>query len=184
MTDADELSDATYSVLGMLSFGSELTGYDLFQWARNMRYFYWNPAQSQIYAALRRLRALGYVTERTQPVANRPDKRLYVITDAGLAALRAWLATSPVEPPLLRHSIALRLFFGHQADPATLRQTLIEYADTVAARLDELRDLATGLGDQFGYPAMVAGWGVRYYQAELASVRDMLRRLKERESRA
>lgn len=172
-------SPHTYAVLGMLSFGEELTGYELRRWALNLRFFYWQPAQSQIYTELRKLLARGLVTERTEPVSNRPDKRLYRITDSGLDSLRTWLSDAPVEPPLLRHSIALRLFFGHQSTPDRLAAVLAEYAETTRRQLDELTELASGLGEQFSYPALVARWGVRYYRAELAAIRDLTRALKE-----
>jgi len=39
-----------YAVLGLLSFGEALSGYDLKQWAdHSLRYFFWSPAQSAIY---------------------------------------------------------------------------------------------------------------------------------------
>lgn len=175
-----EFPPTTYAVLGMLSFDAELTGYDLHRWSQNLRFFYWSPAQSQIYTELRRLLTRGYVTERTEPLPNRPAKRLYRITDSGLAAFRAWLAEAAVEPPLLRHSVALRLFFGHQTSPERLREVLTEYADTIRRRLAEVAELEVGLDEQFSYPALVAGWGVHYYRAELAAVRDLLRKLDKR----
>lgn len=175
----EEFPPTTYAVLGMLAFGVELSGYELRRWALNLRFFYWSPAQSQIYAELRRLLAAGYVSERTEPIPNRPDKRLYRITDAGLAEFRRWMDESRVEPPLLRHSVALRLFFGHQASPQRLREVLSEYATQVKAQLDELSELLKGLGETFDYPALVAGWGLRYYRAELGAIREVLQRLEK-----
>jgi DNA-binding PadR family transcriptional regulator len=173
----EEFPTTTYAVLGMLAFGVELSGYELRRWALNLRFFYWSPAQSQIYAELRRLLAAGYVSERTEPIPNRPEKRLYRITDAGLAEFRRWMDESRVEPPLLRHSVALRVFFGHQTSPRRLREILTEYATQLKAQLDELTKLKAGLGETFDYPALVAGWGQRYYRAELAAIRELLHRL-------
>jgi len=174
-----KLATTTYAVLGMLAFGEELSGYELRRWALNLRFFYWSPAQSQIYAELRRLLAAGYVSERTEPIPNRPDKRLYRITASGMAEFRRWMDESPVEPPLLRHSVALRVFFGHQSSPGRLREILTEYAAQIKAQLDELTALRAGLGETFDYPALVAGWGVHYYRAELKAIRELLQRLDD-----
>ena len=58
-----ELPATAWTVLGLLSFGTDLSGYDLKKWADNsLRFFYWSPAASQIYAELRRLERLGYAT--------------------------------------------------------------------------------------------------------------------------
>ena len=163
------LPTTAYAVLGLLSFGTEVTGYDLRKWAMNMRFFYWSPAQSQIYAELRRLRQHGLVDERTEPQRGRPDKHLYKITDAGLAALREWLHYAEVGPPLLKHSVALRLFFGHQADPERLREVLRDYAAWAQKQVDELTDLYPQLLPDLPYPLLVARWGQSYFVAEIAA---------------
>ena len=55
-TGSHFLPGSAYAVLGLLSFGAELSGYELRQLALNsLRFFYWTPAQSQIYRELRRL---------------------------------------------------------------------------------------------------------------------------------
>ena len=50
------LPATAWAVLGELSFGRELSGYDIKKWAdASLRFFYWSPAISQIYRELRRL---------------------------------------------------------------------------------------------------------------------------------
>jgi hypothetical protein len=41
--------------------------------------------------------------------------RVHSITRKGMAALRRWLAESPVDPPALEHHLALRIFLGLEA---------------------------------------------------------------------
>src|SRR5690242_1918293 len=56
-----DLPATAWAVLGLLSFPGERTGYELKKWAdSSLRFFYWSPAISQIYAELRRLEELGY----------------------------------------------------------------------------------------------------------------------------
>jgi DNA-binding PadR family transcriptional regulator len=175
----DELPATSYAVLGMLSFAGELSGYDLRQWSRSLRFFYWSPAQSQIYGELRRLEKLGLVAHREVEQEGRPDKRLYRITEAGLAELRRWQEVVPVDPPVLKHSVALRLFFGHLAQPERLRAILEEHGRRTEAVIDELRAVLADLGDdpRWTYPALVAEWGLLHYASEFDAVREIAGRL-------
>src|SRR4051794_8612694 len=114
------LTPTGYAVLGLLSFGQELTGYELKQWADgSLRFFYTAPAMSQIYSELDRLRLAGLVRDRAVPDGNRVI-RTYRITPEGEAVLRAWAEDTEPEPPVLKHHVALRLFLGHLIAPARL----------------------------------------------------------------
>jgi len=169
------LPNTAYAVLGLLSLGQELSGYDLWQWAQHLRFFYWSPAHSQIYGELRRLEERGLVTSRKVVQEHRPDKRLYRITEAGLAEARRWFDQAPVEATVMKHSVALRLFFGHLARPERLQEILTEYADALQRTLAELTAVREGLraSDQFRFPELVAEWGLAYYQAEISAARSV-----------
>ncbi len=51
----------------------------------------WSARLQQIYSELSRLDAEGLVVAETFDLANRPAKKVYTLTSAGLAALDAWL---------------------------------------------------------------------------------------------
>ncbi len=181
-SDRERLPNTSYAVLGMLSFGDELSGYQLKKRADNLRFFYWSPAHSQIYAELRRLEKLGYVTHREVRQVRRPDKRVYRITDAGQDVFETWMNESPVEPVSLKHSVVLRLFFGHVADPDRLREVLADYAEQVSEVIEDLQGISDEISesDQFFYPAVVAEWGIGYYEAERRAALRAIERLDER----
>ena len=168
------LPDTAYAVLGLLTYRSEASGYELRQLALvSLRFFYWSPAQSQIYRELRRLAALGYVTGRGVEQAGRPDKVLYSISDTGRAELTRWLENAPVGPPVVKYDAALRLFFGHVSTPERLRQLLDQhrhYLDQLLARLHEVRE---SLADDpsRAYASIVAEWGEHLYGSEVEAVR-------------
>jgi DNA-binding PadR family transcriptional regulator len=180
--EPERLPATSYSVLGMLSFGDELSGYQRKKRADNLRFFYWSPAHSQIYAEFRRLEKLGFVTRREVKQRRRPDKRLYRITDEGQEAFEAWLNEAPVEPVSLKHSVVLRLFFGHAGDPDRLREVLEDYAQQVSEVIEDLRGISEEISDQdqWFYPAIVAEWGIGYYEAERTAARRAIKRLEER----
>lgn len=163
-------SDLSYAVLGMLSFGQELTGYQLQQWAQNLRFFYAAPAMSLVYTELARLEGAGFAISRIDAGSGRRPTRRYQLTARGKAELQAWL-NRPVPAPTLRHPVALRLFFGHLADPDRLRGLLEEhrrYCDKLLEQLDGVRE-ELAQDTTFRYPALVAEWGRRYYRSEASA---------------
>jgi DNA-binding PadR family transcriptional regulator len=164
------LPATSWAVLGLLSFGRELSGYDCKKWAdRSLGLFYWSPSFSQIYSELRRLEAAGYATSRlVAPESGSRDKRNYRITDAGLAAVRAWAGTAPVDPPVLKHGPLLRLWLGHLLAPDRVREVLTGHRD----RSETLRRRAAadaaeaGADEAWAYPRLTLTWAERYYAAE------------------
>jgi DNA-binding PadR family transcriptional regulator len=157
-----------------LTYRSEASGYELRQLALvSLRFFYWSPAQSQIYRELRRLAALGHVTGRGVEQGSRPDKVLYSITDTGRAELARWLENAPVSPPVIKYDAALRLFFGHISSPERLRQLLDEhrrYLDQLLAQLQQVRQSLAGDPSR-AYAYIVAEWGEHLYGGEIEAVK-------------
>jgi len=188
-SEAANLPATAWAVLGMLSFDRELSGYDLKKWADNsLRFFYWSPASSQIYAELRRLEKVGYVTSRVAAQDDLRNKRLFTITPAGTAAITDWVHNAPVDPPVLKHGVALRTWLGHLAEPAQLRDVIAEHRDN-SARLAEqaaaAADSASGV-DDWEFPALVNRWSQRYYESERELAAGMLAdldRLEEKRRR-
>ncbi|ABP53095.1 transcriptional regulator, PadR family [Salinispora tropica CNB-440] len=176
------LPSTAYAVLGLLTMTGEVTGYELRKWAMNMRYFYWSPAQSQLYLELRRLRDRALVYERTEAQPGRPDKRYYTITDTGRRVFRDWLDHSEVGPPLLKHSVALRLFFGHQTSHSRLREVLTQYAEWARRQQQELSALKGDMLPALRYSSIVADWGVGYFAAEINAVESALASLDAMDS--
>ena len=174
-----------YALLGLLTFGDDLTGYEIKQRADNTLRFYWvAPAMSQIYTELARLTEHGYV----EPVTSQGEGRRttsYRITREGQVALRDWLDHSPVGFPTLKHTVLLRLLIGHASEPERIRDMLEEYVGELTDALADLRVVrdslrgADGPGEAFHYPSIVADWGLDYFAAETRHTRRALARLSE-----
>jgi DNA-binding PadR family transcriptional regulator len=180
---SQDLPVTSYALLGLLTFGDELTGYELKQRADMTLRFYWvAPAMSQIYSELARLTDHGLV----EPTASQGERRrttTYRITARGQEALRAWMATSPTGFPVLKHTVLLKLLVGHAGEPEGIRAMLEEYVDELAAALADLRQVRDSLrgrdgpGEPFHYPSVVADWGLDYFAAETRHTRTALERL-------
>jgi DNA-binding PadR family transcriptional regulator len=175
------------AVLGLLSFGQELSGYDLKKWAdHSLRFFFWSPAISQIYSELRRLESLGYVTSRVVAKDDTRSRRLYRITEEGRAWLAHWLVSEPADVPVLKHPTILRVWLGHLMEPAALRQAVTEHRSRVESQLGEVRDdrQVVAANESMAYAELVIRWAERYYSAELENTNRLLDDIDELEGRS
>jgi DNA-binding PadR family transcriptional regulator len=166
-----------WAVLGILSFGRELTGYDIKNWSDAiLHFFYWSPATSQIYTELRRLEVLGLVTSRTIARDDVREKTVYAITENGVAALQNWQADVNAEAPVLKHGVLLRVWLGHLAQPDRLREQILDHRLRLVEELDAAKDSSTQADAQpdWAYPALVASWAVRRIESEIELTDAML----------
>ncbi len=101
-----------FAILGFLNY-HPYTGYDLKKvFDTSIRHF-WPADQSQIYRTLARLTGQHFAEVEKVPQEDRPDRKVYHITDAGRAALLMWLASPP---PLeeARSAPLIQVFFSGQ----------------------------------------------------------------------
>jgi PadR family transcriptional regulator, regulatory protein AphA len=142
------------AVLGLLAWSGESSGYELHKRAVRSVGFIWAPARSQLYAVLKRLEAAGLVSGRHVRQADRPDKRLFSLTDAGTATLRGWLdRVEPIEPED-RDGVLLKVFFGAFGDPESGRRQLLDYRARAEERLATYREIEATFDDEPGSAAM------------------------------
>jgi len=166
-----------WAVLGILSFGRELTGYDIKNWSDAiLHFFYWSPATSQIYTELRRLEELGLVTSRTIARDDVREKTVYAITENGVSALQIWQADVNAEAPVLKHGVLLRVWLGHLAEPDRLREQILVHRVRLLDELEAAKDSSTQADAQpdWAYPALVASWAVRRIESEIELTDAML----------
>jgi DNA-binding PadR family transcriptional regulator len=180
------LRATSYAVLGLLSFGQELSGFDMKRWADwSLKFFYWAPSFSQIYGELHKLEELGLVASRLDENKNvqrkrgEREKRVYRITTDGERAVSAWTAEATPEPAMLKHGIMLRAWLGHTADPAKLREMVLAHR----AQSERMRVLAQDHAEgaapvpEWAYPVAVLNWSAQYYADECARADTLLAEL-------
>ena len=108
-----------HAILGFLSWQS-MTGYDLKTQAFDQSVAHFWPAdQAQIYRTLEKLAEQGLVEVEVEMQVDRPNRKIYSITDAGKAELHHWLL-KPQELPIHREPFLVQLFFGDQLRNAEL----------------------------------------------------------------
>lgn len=171
-----DLPITSYIVLGLLSFSDEMSGYDIRKAAENLQYFYWSPAQSQIYAELRRLAAHELVSSRPVHQEGKPDKQLFHLTPEGTTVFQQWLAYAPLPPTMLKQPVLLKLFFGHMADRSAMAQMLRQYIADVTEILGQLAIVAEYMGEvpENEYGGMIVEWSSHFYAGEQVMAQKLL----------
>ncbi len=169
-----------YLILGLLSFG-ETSGYDLKQLAdTTVALFYASPARSQVYTELRRLARHGYATERVVEQTDRPDKRLYSITEAGEDALRDWLENTRTSADVIKSHLLLKVFFGSRMDRPSLIEEVRRYQDDslrFRTDLQEIRKQCGGEQDSL-FTYLTTGLGIAHSHANEAWADEAIRMLE------
>ncbi|MET4610510.1 DNA-binding PadR family transcriptional regulator [Rhodococcus sp. PvR044] len=168
-SDLPNLPATSWAVLGMLAFDEELSGYELKKWADwSIKFFYWSPSFSQVYTELKKLEKHGFVTSRVQHDNGVRGRRLYKITEAGTAAVGRWSNEAPIDPPILKHGVMLRIWLGHLNKPERLKEILREHIEYVSKMERRAAADASGADKEpaWAYSQIVLRWAERYYAAE------------------
>ncbi|MGN6606959.1 MAG: PadR family transcriptional regulator [Jatrophihabitans sp.] len=84
------------------------TGYELARRFDKSIGRFWTATHQQVYKVLGRMDEAGWVTAEQVAQEGRPDKKVYRVTDAGRAELRAWIG-APTEPEVGRSDLAVKI---------------------------------------------------------------------------
>ena len=129
----------SYAVLGLLSVRSWTT-YELAKQVGRSLSWFWPRAERKLYDEPKRLAERG-LAEATEHFTGKRRSREYAITDAGRAALRAWLS-EPSVPRSTEFEGMVKVFFADAGDRDQLLVTLRRIEEESLARVADLRDLA------------------------------------------
>ena len=171
------LPATSWAVLGMLSFGEELTGNYLKKWADwSIGFFYWSPSVSQIYAELKKLEKLGFVQSRLVNEPGSRGRRVYAITESGIEAVRTWSREAPVDAPVLKHGVMLRMYMGHLNDPDQLKAIVRDHIVNLEDKLRRAAEHADHSDREPGwaFSQLSLRWAQRYFRAEVELFEQLL----------
>jgi PadR family transcriptional regulator, regulatory protein AphA len=135
-----------HALLGVLK-DRPLTGYDLVRHFQGTVGFVWSAPQSQIYPELRRMEAAGFVEARVAPRGQRAQKRIYSVTEAGMAELRRW-ATDFMPLPAQRDPIYLKAAFFDLAPLDSVREQLRAHIAQFQWRLEQWQARVEAIGER------------------------------------
>lgn len=123
-----------HAVLAAL-LDEELSGYQLAKVFDLGVANFWRAQPQQVYAELPRLEQEGLITGREVVQDNRPNKRLFKVTDAGLAELERFTALA-AKPSFLRDDLVVKVQAADHVDTGTLIAQLAERAAFAQAKAE------------------------------------------------
>jgi DNA-binding PadR family transcriptional regulator len=177
-----------HAILGFLNY-APLTGYDLKKIFDTSVQHFWAADQSQIYRTLNQLTERGLVEMNIVEQSDRPDRKVYSITDAGTDELQSWLL-SPLRPRKPHNAELIQVFFAGQLSDEAILQMFERSADkvrAVIARYQEIPQDAEAYSEYIDSPREFFCWmltleaGFRSAQANLAWLEDVIQRIRNRE---
>lgn len=136
------MNKLSYGLLSLIAV-EPCTGYDLTQRIQ----LFWNANHSQIYPLLAQLEEKGYVRFTLVPQTDKPDKKVYTITPAGVEAVRQWIA-EPTDYPVVRDEFALKSFSLFLVDKPAVRALLEEKMRLLDEKLARLNKRLQQVGER------------------------------------
>jgi PadR family transcriptional regulator AphA len=141
------VSALAYTLLGLLA-REPASGLDLARALQQRIAFFWHARHSQVYPELARLEAAGLVTHTVVPQRDRPDKKVYALTEHGRQVLLDWLV-SPTDPPQIRDEFLVKVTSFWLIEPARAIELLLDQGRQHEERLAMLEGIERSMQVDF-----------------------------------
>ena len=136
-----------HGILGFLSYGP-MTGYDLAKVFASSVNFFWHAQTSQIYLELGNLEKKGLVSSEQVLQTDKPNKKLFSVTEAGKEELLRWLREDKDAADAskdYKSAFLMRIFFSGDEPEERTVQLLQAFSDQSGARMEQLRAVSQQL---------------------------------------
>lgn len=175
-----------HALLGFLNYGPH-TGYELKKVFDVSVSHFWNAELSQIYPTLKAMEHEGLVEMNVELQKDRPNRKVYSITEDGRRELLDWLA-KPAEPDQIREALLIKVWFGSslrkdqiisvlEKRAAELRERLAAYA--AASGFVREYTARTEMQSEALFWQLTMDAGVKHSQAHLEWIEDTIRTLEK-----
>jgi PadR family transcriptional regulator AphA len=174
-----------YAILGFLNYRPS-SGYDLKKIFDSSVQHFWPADQSQIYRTLARLMEQGFVKMEKIPQEDRPDRKVYSITDSGRQELLKWLAGPPPFEETRSAPLIQVFFAGQLSDEANLAkfEAVAGALRAVLDKYEQIPALVDAYSHEIGSPREQFFWtltlenGICNMRANLEWAESVIERLK------
>ena len=123
-----------HAVLALLE-AEEGSGYDLLKRFQARLGYFWNASHQQIYQQLKKMHNEGLIDCEIDGQDDKPDRKVYSVTEEGQTELLNWLAT-PVKPNKINDALLVKLYAGNLAQPQALLEEIREHRQLHQSMLD------------------------------------------------
>lgn len=177
-----------HGLLGLLNYG-DMTGYELTKVFEDSLGFFWQAQMSQIYRELNAMEKAGWLDSRTVIQTDKPNKKVYSITQAGREALHAWLGKDLTEDFFAaRNAFLMQIFFSAGKGKEDTLRALERAKEACRAIIDKtgavegsIRTYGDAAPLEQLYWEMTAQYGYAYYEMCYRWLCDCIGRLKAQE---
>ena len=174
-----------YAILGFLNY-KPLSGYDLKKIFDTSVQHFWSADQSQIYRTLTRLTERNWAEMEVVEQSDRPDRKVYHITEAGRAELHQWLL-APLRPHIPHNAALIQVFFAGQLSDDEIIAMFERTAERIRSVLqlyEQIPQQLEAYHDYMDSPREFYCWmltleaGFKSARANLEWLEDVIRRIK------
>ena len=129
-----------HGLLGLLNY-QPMTGYELDREFKESLAHFWQAKPQQIYRELNAMEQAGWLISQRVPQEDKPNRRVYTITDKGKTAYLGWLA-SPEEDiknaTRVKNAFFMRLFFAGDTSREQALKLLHGYREQCLVGIKEM----------------------------------------------
>ncbi|MCL2202921.1 MAG: PadR family transcriptional regulator [Defluviitaleaceae bacterium] len=147
-----------HGLLGMLSL-EPMTGYDINKEFRETMQYIWQTKYSQIYNELDRMEQKGWLTSERIIQEEKPNKRIYAITENGKTELLDWLSKPEDDVKIAltqKNAFLLRVFLAWNTNKEAALKLLHSFREVCLARIAEQDDVRQAIArDESDYDRKV-----------------------------
>lgn len=127
-----------FGILGFLNY-APMSGYDLVKAFDSSLQFFWHAQNSHIYLELKKLEKKGYISGKTVIQSERPNKKIFSITETGKKEFMNWLFEGAGEDAThFKNSFLMKVFFSGNMSPAQSADMLRKFKADCEVYLDKM----------------------------------------------
>lgn len=128
-----------FGILGFLNY-APMSGYDIVKAFHSSLEFFWHAQNSHIYLELKKLEKEGYICGEPVIQSDRPNKKIFSITETGRKAFMDWLAEGTGEEAThFKSSFLMKVFFCGNMPPAQSADLLRKFKTDCELYLEKMR---------------------------------------------
>lgn len=116
------------------------SGYDLGKQFDSSIGFFWKATHQQIYRELTKLEEQRWISSKVIAQENRPDKKLYSVTELGKQQLIEWMI-QPSEPTPIKDELLVKIFAGYLVPGQVVVEELERHRQIHQEKLKIYRDI-------------------------------------------
>ena len=164
-----------HGLLGLISSDGAMTGYELDKFFKNSLNYFWSAKSSQIYRELSAMEELGWLSSERVLQKEKPNKRVYSITETGKAELFDWILSSEPVFGTARSTFMMRIFLAGEAGEAgknRVLEMLHKYKESckqAGENFQEIKKEIAGYDERGELPEHTKYWKITLLQGEMAT---------------